>query len=104
MLSFVNEFKLLFHLDVVEILSAECVPFIFALQQHSGAAYQQAAGKDTLSLDIYVTLALHTNTRTHSRMVGTKRNDVHQHIVLFFQNFRLLASARWLCKYRKLQS
>lgn len=35
LLSFVNEFKLLFHLDVVEILSTEHVPFIFALQQTS---------------------------------------------------------------------
>lgn len=40
----------------------------------------------------------------YTRMVGTKLNDVHRHIVLFLQNSRLLASVRWLCKYHKLQS
>lgn len=41
LLSFVSEFKFLFHLDIVEILSTEFVPFIFALQQNIGVTQQQ---------------------------------------------------------------
>lgn len=80
LLSFVNEFKLLFHLDVVEILSTEHVPFIFALQQHIGAANQQpAAGNHKLSLDIYVTFTLYTII-----LAWSERNLMMYTVTLFY--------------------